>query len=63
MTDIEHIRANAEMLVTLAEAHGVVLTIERKPLAPFAMGHSEHVIEVRPARELVAIAPKTGRAA
>lgn len=40
----------AEELVEFAEAAGVVLTIEQRPLQPLAMGNYEHVISVREAR-------------
>jgi len=33
---------------------GLVLTIERRPLLPLAMGHAETVVDVRPARPVAA---------
>lgn len=40
----------AEMLVSLANSEGVVVTIEQKPLRPLAMGHYKSVPTVRLAR-------------
>lgn len=40
----------AQDLVARAERDGVVLTIERRPLQPLAMGNAETVIEVRELR-------------
>lgn len=40
----------AETLVDSAFAAGLVLTIEQRPLKPFAMGHYEAVVDVREAR-------------
>lgn len=37
-------------LISLAQRVGVVVTIERQPLKPLAMGHAEYVIETRPVR-------------
>lgn len=41
----------AEQLIQHAQRAGLVVTIERRPLKPLAMGHAEYVIETRPARE------------
>lgn len=38
-------------LVKTAAMHGVVITIEQKPLEPLAMGHHESVVSVRAARK------------
>lgn len=46
----EHIASEARALVALAEKLGVTLRIERAPLHPLAMGHSEHVVHAQPAR-------------
>lgn len=40
----------AEELAEFAEAAGIVLTIEQRPLQPLAMGHHETVVAVREAR-------------
>lgn len=40
----------AQRLIELANLAGLVVTIERQPLQPLAMGHAEYVIETRPAR-------------
>lgn len=47
---VQYIHELAAELAVLAEKMGVNLTITRKPLQPFAMGHSRHVVEVWPAR-------------
>ena len=41
----------AEQLVQHAQRAGLIVTIERRPLKPLAMGHEEYVIETRPARQ------------
>lgn len=40
----------AQRLVELANLAGLVVTIERRPQQPLAMGHAEYVIETRPSR-------------
>lgn len=40
----------AALLVQTAEAEGVVLTVEQRPLQPLAMGNYETVVDVRLAR-------------
>lgn len=40
----------AEQLINHALRAGLIVTIERRSLQPFAMGHAEYVIETRPAR-------------
>lgn len=40
----------ARDLVAYAKHHGLVLSIEQRPLLPLAMGHHETVVSVRPAR-------------
>lgn len=45
---------HAQQLVEFAERAGLVLTIERRPLQPLAMGHAETVVDVRPARVMAA---------
>lgn len=42
----------AHQLINSAQRAGLVITIERRSLKPFAMGHQEYVIETRPAREV-----------
>lgn len=42
--------AAAEQLVNRAAKAGWVITIERTPLKPLAMGHAVSVVDVRPAR-------------
>lgn len=46
----EAIQAAAEQLVKRATQAGLVVTIERTPLKPLAMGHATSVVDVRPAR-------------
>lgn len=46
----EIITEHAERLTQMAGVVGLIITIERKPLQPLAMGHAEYVIETRPAR-------------
>lgn len=41
----------ARTLVRIAAARGLVLTIERVPLQPLAMGHATNRITVRPSRK------------
>jgi hypothetical protein len=38
-------------VVRMAEEAGFVVTIERRPLLPLAMGHHEPVVEVRQLRQ------------
>jgi hypothetical protein len=45
-----HYFARAEQLVGEAAQYGVVITIEQRPLQPFAMGRYETVASVRPMR-------------
>lgn len=45
------VKTAIEALVRLAEACGVVVTVEQVPLQPLAMGHYEHRVHCRPARE------------
>lgn len=45
-----NIRAKAEALALAAKLQGFVLEIEHRSLAPLAMGHTEAVVTVRPAR-------------
>ena len=47
MTPIQIIETKAKQLVQLAEANGIVITIERRSLAPLAMARAETVIDVR----------------
>lgn len=49
----------AAKLVHEAALAGVILTIERRPLKPFATGYTEAMIEARPARLL---SPETHQA-
>ena len=44
-----YVRTQAFELAEWAKSVGVVLTIERRPLLPLAMGHAETVVDVRPA--------------
>lgn len=37
-------------LIAAAERAGLVVTLERRPLQPLAMGHAEYVFETRPVR-------------
>jgi hypothetical protein len=46
----EVIEQRAQRLVEMARQAGYVITIETKPLEPFAMGHYEMQVEVRKAR-------------
>lgn len=48
---IGHYQRNAEALVAEAKRHGVVITIEQRPLKPLAQGHYETVVSVRAARQ------------
>ena len=43
------IKEAAERLVATAAEWGVLLTIEQRPLLPFAMGHYETIVSVRQA--------------
>lgn len=43
-------QAKAEQLVADAARDGLVLTMEQRPLRPFAQGHYETVVSVRAAR-------------
>lgn len=47
-----YVRTQAFELAEWAKSVGLVLTIERRPLLPLAMGHAETVVDVRPARVL-----------
>lgn len=49
-----YVRTQAFELAEWAKSVGLVLTIERRPLVPLAMGHAETVVDVRPARVLAA---------
>ena len=49
-----YVRTQAFELAEWAKSVGLVLTIERRPLLPLAMGHAETVVDVRPARLLAA---------
>ena len=40
----------AQRLLEVANLAGLIVTIERRPLLPLAMGHNEYVIETRPMR-------------
>jgi hypothetical protein len=44
------VRQAATELVAMATIYGFVLTIEQRPLQPFAMGHYDTVVSVRPKR-------------
>lgn len=44
------VHIQAAELAEFAKSVGLVLTIERRPLLPLAMGHAETVVDVRPAR-------------
>lgn len=46
----EAIQLTAEQLARRAWDAGWVVTIERKPLKPLAMGHAANVVDVRPLR-------------
>lgn len=50
MTDADVILHRANLLVQQARRHGLVLTIEQRPLQPPAMGHYQTVVGVRRAR-------------
>lgn len=50
MTADEAVKIAAHGLLAFADRNGVVLTIERMPLYPLAMGHAEYVVETRPVR-------------
>lgn len=47
---IGHYQRNAEALVAEAHRHGVVITIEQRPLLPLAQGHYESVVSLREVR-------------
>jgi len=47
-----YVRTQAFELAEYAKSVGLVLTIERRPLLPLAMGHAETVVDMRPARVL-----------
>lgn len=47
-----YVRTQAVELAEYTKSVGLVLTIERRPLLPLAMGHAETVVDVRPARVL-----------
>ena len=49
-----YVRTQAFELAEFAKSVGLVLTIERRPLLPLAMGHAETVVDMRPARVLAA---------
>ena len=49
-----YVRTQAAELAEFAKSVGLVLTIERRPLLPLAMGHAETVVDVRPARPVAA---------
>lgn len=49
-TTTDMVQATAQRLTELANLAGLVVTIERRPLLPLAMGHAAYVIETRPAR-------------
>lgn len=49
---LEDIRADVAATLERAAARGVVVTVEQRPLQPFAMGHYETVVSVRMARGL-----------
>lgn len=40
----------AQGLIFIADEAGMVVTVERTPRQPLAMGHADYVVEVRPAR-------------
>jgi hypothetical protein len=48
--DADTLRIVAERLVARARVLGQVLSIEQRPLQPFAMGSHESIVSVRPAR-------------
>ncbi len=45
---LEAVRSRAMDIVRIAELHGLVLTIEQRPLTPLAQGHHLTVVSVRP---------------
>lgn len=45
------IAAGLQALVRLAVEIGVVVTVDQVPLEPLSMGHYQHRVHVRPARE------------
>jgi hypothetical protein len=51
-TDEAHIIDNIVYYLTRAERMGLVVTVERRALAPLAMGNHAPVVDVRRAREL-----------
>lgn len=50
MTADEAVKMAAHGLLAFADRNGVVLTIERTPLYPLAMGHAEYLVTVREKR-------------
>lgn len=48
---MELYRNELELLIADAMKDGLVVTVEQRSLQPLAMGHYEHVVTVRLARE------------
>ena len=48
--NILDLAANAKSLIAEADALGQVITIERVPLQPFAMGHADYLVTIREKR-------------
>lgn len=49
-----YLKGRIQAVLELAKAEGFVITVERRPLQPLAMGHAEYDIQVREARQLAA---------
>ncbi len=45
----EAVRSSIQNAVDAATAAGMIVTVSQVPLQPFAMGHHETIVEVRPA--------------
>lgn len=50
ITDGDRIHRSAKQLIDQADSLGKVVTIERTPLYPLAMGHAEYLVSVREKR-------------
>jgi hypothetical protein len=48
--DAALVHQEAHSLINLADQAGQVVTIERTPRKPLAMGHADYLVSVRPAR-------------
>lgn len=46
----DRVRHEAQRLIELATQAGLVVTIERRPRLPLAIGHAEYVVDTRPVR-------------